>query len=343
MLRLSLLLLFACSILVAQTDIIVRKLILRDAADNKFWTLSQDLATPDTTTIFLKDDTGAIVLDWDAQIGAKFFTDIITIGNVILDGNELQFRNASGSLTGHKVLYGSGANVTFIKNSVGDVVVTLDSALTPAKLTINSDMFMNGNLNVMNAFSAVRVLIDESGDNGRIHILNDAGNIAAIIGTEGTGGQADSGYLSIEDSSSRPKFEVGIDSGGDPFISMEESGSGTSEEIHIEARAAELGSNSILIKNSSGAERVKIGVRDTSEAGGAVAVLSASGDSVAMISSTTITSGVYVGADKVVGAQEPLVGSTAPDLTWSANERDMLQDICTALENHGMIANSTCL
>ena len=77
MLRLSILFLFISSLLVAQTDIIVRKLILRDAADTKFWTLSQDLA-PDTTTILLTDDTGSLRMDWDAQDGVQFFNHILT-------------------------------------------------------------------------------------------------------------------------------------------------------------------------------------------------------------------------------------------------------------------------
>ena len=44
MLRLSTLFLFLSSLLVAQTDIIVRKVLIRDVADSKFWELAQDPA-----------------------------------------------------------------------------------------------------------------------------------------------------------------------------------------------------------------------------------------------------------------------------------------------------------
>ncbi len=138
MLRLSTLFLLACSILVAQTDIIVRKLILRDAADTKFWELAQDPA--DTTTILLKDDTDTIVLDWDAQDGAKFFTDIITTGNIILDGKELQFRDVTASFTSHKMIFG-GANITNILDSGGSVIWSFRSAVTPDTLLSNATIF----------------------------------------------------------------------------------------------------------------------------------------------------------------------------------------------------------
>ncbi len=90
---------------------------------------------------------------------------------------------------------------------------------------------------------------------------------------------------------------------------MEESVSGSAEEIHIEARAAELDSNSIIIKSSAGSERVKMGIRDTSETGAAIAALGATASSVAMISSTTITTGLWIGSTLVVGEDELVLQS----------------------------------
>ena len=98
-----------------------------------------------------------------------------------------------------------------------------------------------------------------------------------------------------------------------------------------------------IFSNLAGAQRGFIGTDDSGDRG-SVAATSAAGDGVVITSDSTASlTGLFIGGIRVVKAQEAAVGNgTAPDLTWSANEEEMLEEICQALENHGLIANSTC-
>lgn len=152
MLRLSILCLFFSSLLVAQTDIIVRKLILRDAADTKFWTLSQDPA--DSTAILLKDDTDTLRMDWDAQDGVQFFSNIIGEENIIAR-DQLQFQDSIGTVTSHKMAFG-GANTTHILDSGNNVIWSFRSNVTPDELLIQATVFPGTNNTFDLGFSSFR-------------------------------------------------------------------------------------------------------------------------------------------------------------------------------------------
>ena len=391
MLRLSILFLFISSLLVAQTDIIVRKLILRDAADTKFWTLSQDLA-PDTTTILLTDDTGSLRMDWDAQDGVQFFNHILpgaddtyTLGTndvrfgtgfaTVWNGEIIRIENSAH--TAHFGLIHDAAGLQFLDTSDLQMFLlepsggnsVLNSSLIPHAdktnrlgttllrwdpihgeniiaynafvvesddaarfVTCNSTTFAwplctvtgewdssggtGGDIRtsafyIANSAGSIRVNSFITGDNGTIHITNDGGFVAALIGTEGDGGQADSGYLQIDDSSGRDKFHVGIDSGGDPVLVLRESGSdiGSASEVVLAARAEANAVNSFLIRNNDGVDRIKAGTRDTSGAGGQLDVRSASASIVSLISSSSVTTGLWIGTTLVVGEDELVLQS----------------------------------
>ena len=154
MLRLSTIFLLACSILVAQTDIIVRKLILRDAADTKFWELAQDPA--DTTTILLKDEDGTTIVDYDAQDGVRFTGNIRALENIIVKGtNQLQFVDPTETLVGHKFQYG-GANTTDIRDSGNNVIWQFRSNTTPDEFLISATTFPGINNTFDLGFSSFR-------------------------------------------------------------------------------------------------------------------------------------------------------------------------------------------
>jgi len=196
--------------------------------------------------------------------------------------------------------------------------------------------FPGGKIYSINRRGEVKEFFDTGQNTIWALCLGSDGEVFAATGDEGQIYKIESsgkGTL-LYDSSERAKIWQGIASSGRPFLHLTEPGSGTDVEVSLEANATDSLSNSIIVRNTSGAERFKAGVVAT-QTGGSLAVLSSTGDTVSLISEPTANArtGLWVGANRVTQARQtgPAAISCTPDATWSANEITCLNDILNRL------------
>ena len=323
MLRLSTLFLLSCSILAAQTDIIVRKLILRDAADTKFWTLSQDPA--DTTTILLTDDTGSLRMDWDAQDGVQFFNHILpgaddtyTLGTTnirfgtgfatVWNGEILRIENAAHTAhfglihdaAGLKFLDTSDLQMFLLEPSGGNSV--LNSSLIPHADKTNrlGTTLLRWDPIHGESIIAYDAFVVESGDAARYVTCNDTTfnwPLCTVTGewdsSGGTGGDVRSSafYLANAAGSIRVNMFVEFDNG---TIDLTNDIGNIVAVLDTTGRSGgENDSGHLELKDRAGSSKITLGFQSLKDPF-LTLVETTSGDSVFLLASASLQTGVWI-------------------------------------------------
>lgn len=230
------------------------------------------------------------------------------------------------------------------RNPAGDVTFHL------AGTGIDGGAADQGALSIYNETGDARVTANVGADdNGYVFTWTDDDDTATEMSGSGGMGQADSGYMAIWDSSDRKKMEWGVNSSGDPQLIFRESGSGSSVEIDIAARAANDIGDSIVVRDGGGVTMVTTGVASSEgrssyfDSGGTARAFigsltgygffsanKANGDHIAVSANTP---SIVVNSNQVLTARQtgPAAISCTPDATWSANEVTCLNDILSRL------------
>ncbi len=194
------------------------------------------------------------------------------------------------------------------------------------------------------------VNIFSSSSDGRITIDNNSAVIMIEL-AEGTfGGAENTGALGVKDSGGTAKLILAYDAGGDPHISLIESGAGSAEEIRLEARASGNGGDSIIINNDAGTNRISMGVAGSGL--DAIIFLTDSEAETVVLKSDDddAFTGLFVNGDRVVQARQtgPSAISCTPGETYGTTEQTCIEDLVTALNllrtalgtsGHGMVTS----
>lgn len=196
---------------------------------------------------------GAILADTDGtnDIGSNTvrFRDIYADD---LDANVLRMANG-----GHNLFYTwthSGTDLD-LDDTSGVELISFSSGVEP-KIRLNADMapgtggftdlgsetfyfgevwgtdlYARLNLRVRNGSGDVRFSASGASDDGLVNIYNSSDDVVIALQAAGAGGQNNSGEVFLSDSSNRTKWLAGINSSGQGYLTLRESGAGTGDVI----------------------------------------------------------------------------------------------------------------
>ncbi len=283
-------------------------------------------------TLDLYDNANVLALRMGGAPGGgllDLYEDSGTVAVALNDGGNIQFSRA-GTLRGFVGADATGFGLLQLEDTSSRLKLQLGVGTTASFLSLTETGAGTGNVDLRSIGTTPDLEIDfESGGDG--YPAEDNANSWGITGNAWT--DMVSKQFTLENTSDVTKLTISTDGGGDPFISLIESGAGASEEIRIEAKASDNGGDSIEIFNDAGASRISMGVAGSGL--DAIIFLTDSEAETVVLKSDNddAFTGLFVNGDRVVHARQtgPSSISCTPGGTYGATEQTCISDLVTAV------------